>query len=68
MWAHRCLVEKNRLAVADAQLVEETFQAKLATFAARAADTVQQTLAEPEQPSQRTEPIRAQQRADRRPS
>jgi hypothetical protein len=33
MWAHRCLSEKNRLTAADAQRVEESFQAKLASFA-----------------------------------
>ena len=31
-WAHRSLPEKNRLAEADAQRVEETFQARLATL------------------------------------
>ena len=32
IWAHRSLVEKNSLTAADAQRVEETFQARLATF------------------------------------
>jgi len=32
MWAHRCLPEKNKLTAADAQRVEETFQARLATL------------------------------------
>ena len=32
IWAHRCLSEKNRLTTADAQRVEESFQAKLAGF------------------------------------
>jgi hypothetical protein len=31
-WAHRCLIEKNRLTAADAQRVEESFRAKLATL------------------------------------
>ena len=38
IWAHRCLGQKNRLTAADAQLVEESFQAKLASFAAPAAE------------------------------
>ena len=50
IWAHRCLVEKNRLVAADAQDVEEAFQARLATFATHAADAVQQAPAESEQP------------------
>ncbi len=51
IWAHRSLVEKNRLTMADAQCVEETFQARLATFVTRAAaDTAHQTPAESEQP------------------
>ena len=33
IWAHRSLVEKNRLTAADAQSVEESFQARLASFA-----------------------------------
>jgi len=39
-------VEKNRLAAADAQRVEEAFQARLATLATDAAEIVQQTPAE----------------------
>lgn len=38
LWAHQCLPEKNRLTGADAQRVEEAFQARLATFATPAAD------------------------------
>jgi hypothetical protein len=34
MWAHRSLPEKNRLTVADAQTVEQAFQARIATFTA----------------------------------
>jgi ERF superfamily protein len=41
IWARRSLVEKNRLAAPDAQAVEETFQAKLATLAANAADVAE---------------------------
>ena len=33
LWAHRSLVEKNKLTTVDAQLVEESFQARLAIFA-----------------------------------
>ncbi len=33
MWAHRCLGEKNKLTIADARQVEETFQARLASLA-----------------------------------
>ena len=32
MWAHRSLPEKNRLAAADAQSVEEAFQARMVAF------------------------------------
>jgi ERF superfamily len=38
IWAHRSLVEKNRLMTADAQSVEESFQARLAAFATPDAD------------------------------
>jgi hypothetical protein len=41
IWAHRCLVEKNRLTAADAQCVEEAFQARLATFVTGAGDESQ---------------------------
>ena len=34
MWAHRCLRDKNSLTAADAQRVEEAFQARLACLAA----------------------------------
>jgi ERF superfamily len=43
IWAHRCLPEKNRLTPADAQQIEEAFQAKLATFAVNDADASQTT-------------------------
>ena len=32
MWAHRSLPEKNRLTAADAQTVEQAFQARMAAF------------------------------------
>jgi ERF superfamily len=35
IWAHRSLVEKNKLTAADAQVVEESFKARLASFAAQ---------------------------------
>ena len=41
IWAHRSLVEKNKLTAADAQCVEETFQARLAVFGTAAADEPQ---------------------------
>ena len=50
MWAHRCLGQKNRLTEADAQRVEEAFQAKLAAFATPAADAMPSAPAESEQP------------------
>lgn len=37
LWAHRSLAEKNKLTAADAQHVEEAFQARLAGFATPAA-------------------------------
>jgi hypothetical protein len=33
LWAHRCMGQKNRLIEADAQRVEEVFQARLTSFA-----------------------------------
>ncbi len=38
IWAHRSLVEKNKLTAADAHCVEETFQAKLASLVASGTD------------------------------
>ena len=38
IWAHRSLVEKNKLTAADAQCVEGTFQARLASFATHITD------------------------------
>ena len=38
MWAHRSLAEKNRLTAADAQRVEDAFQAHIKTFASDAED------------------------------
>jgi hypothetical protein len=38
IWAKRSLPQKNKLTAPDAQRVEETFQAKLASFMAEAAD------------------------------
>ena len=49
IWAHRRLVEKNRLKAADARCVEEAFQARLATFSIPAAD-VPRPPQEPEEP------------------
>jgi hypothetical protein len=49
LWAHRSLAEKNKLTAADAQCVEQIFQAKLASFATPAADTPRRSV-EVEQP------------------
>jgi len=43
IWAHRSLVEKNKLMAADAQCVEETFQAKLAIFVVSGTDDPQRS-------------------------
>ena len=43
LWAHRNLRAKNDLTAADAQLVEEAFQARLATLPVGAGEPVQQT-------------------------
>ena len=51
MWAHRCLSDKNRLTAADAQRVEESFEAKLASFATPAEEI-------PERPGQMRRPWR----------
>jgi hypothetical protein len=48
MWAHRSIGEKNRLTAADAQRVEEIFQAKVAIFATEAEGVL--TTAEPVRP------------------
>jgi len=49
IWAHRSLVEKNRLMAADAQCVEETFQARLAILVESGTDNPQRA-GEAEQP------------------
>jgi hypothetical protein len=41
IWAHRSLVEKNKMTAADAQVVEEGFQTRLASFATPATDKPQ---------------------------
>jgi hypothetical protein len=41
IWAHRSLVEKNKLTATDAQSVEESFQARLANFATTELDKPQ---------------------------
>ncbi len=54
MWAHRSLPEKNRLAQADAQRIEETFQARLATLSTTGnADQPQMPAARPLEPLSR---------------
>jgi len=39
IWAHRCIVDKNRLTASDAQRVEQAFQAKLAGLSNTASET-----------------------------
>ena len=46
IWAHRNLRAKNDLTAADAQRIEEAFQARLATLPAGAGEPVQQTPTE----------------------
>jgi ERF superfamily len=41
VWAHRCLAEKNRLTAADAERIEEAFQAKIAIVAVATADVLE---------------------------
>jgi hypothetical protein len=49
LWAHRSLAEKNKLTVADAQCVEGSFQARLASFATPAPN-------EPQRPGEVEQP------------
>jgi hypothetical protein len=53
LWAHRSLIEKNKLAAADAQSVEESFQAKLESFATLETD-------KPQRAGEVTQPLTAQ--------
>ncbi len=54
MWAHRSLPEKNRLREADAQRIEETFQARLATLSTTGdADQPQMPATRPLEPLSR---------------
>ena len=46
IWAHRCLAQKNRLIAADAERVDEVFQAKLSTIATSTADATQEAAPE----------------------
>ena len=56
-WAHRCLVEKNRLVTADAQQIEDAFAARVATFATDVAEQAPtQPLAERATTPQRLKP------------
>ena len=63
IWAHRSLVEKNKLTAADAQSVEESFQARLASFATPEADKPQRAG---EQPSTAQGSPAAEQKSKRR--
>ncbi len=55
LWAHRCLPEKNRLSADDAQSVEQSFQAKLASLAPDPAE-IAEPLVKTEQAPTRAEP------------
>ena len=50
MWAHRCLGEKNKLTAADAQQVEQAFQARLANLGTGDAELRQTPAAPPQTP------------------
>jgi hypothetical protein len=50
MWAHRCLGEKNNLTAADAQRVEESFQARLANLATGDTELHQTPEVKPQSP------------------
>ncbi len=50
MWAHRCLGEKNKLTTADAQQVEQAFQARLANLGTGDAELRQTPAAPPQTP------------------
>jgi hypothetical protein len=47
LWAYRSLPEKNKLTTADAQSVEESFQARLASFATPETDKPQRKREQP---------------------
>jgi hypothetical protein len=53
IWAHRSLAEKNKLTAVDAQSVEESFQARLASFATPGTD-------EPQRAGEVAQPLTAQ--------
>ncbi len=54
MWAHRCLCEKNKLTVADAQRVEDAFQARLANLATGDTEPRQTPESQPVTPHSRS--------------
>jgi hypothetical protein len=58
VWAHRRLVDKNRLTAADAERVEKAFQARLSGFAVGSAEESgePQTLVDAAQPSSQDRP------------
>ena len=53
LWAHRCMGQKNRLIEADAQSVEEVFQARLASFTTGEAQLAGEIAGENTAPSPR---------------
>ena len=56
LWAHRSLPQKNRLITADAQRVEQAFQAKMASFASPAGPHTSRQTEQPSKP-QRAKPV-----------
>jgi hypothetical protein len=59
LWAHRSLVEKNKLTAADTLCIEAAFQAKLANFAAPGADEPQSRVGVTQSPTtQDTDPAK----------
>jgi hypothetical protein len=62
MWAHRSLGEKNKLTAADAQRVEDTFQARLANLATGDAE-LRQTPAAPPQTTDTPKAAKLERRA-----
>jgi hypothetical protein len=60
LWAHRHMSEKNKLTKADAQHVEEAFQARLATLAIRTAEDSEASAKEASCQPERRSPQRRQ--------
>jgi hypothetical protein len=63
LWAHRHLPEKNKLTVADAQQIEQSFQARLTSFAPNAPDVPGITEEAAHSPGARGPTLKAPKRA-----